>query len=156
MALTRRWPTTGAFVVLLITGCGGGGSGNHLPTTPVTVTVTYNGPPVEGATVTFVDETGDHPAYGRTDAQGVAKLTSYEEGDGAVVGPYKVSIAKSEVTGQSTADQDSAAYVPPDASTPAPTIKYHIPKKYESHASSRLTAEVTEAGPNDIKFDLKD
>ncbi len=123
------------------------------PTKPVSVTVTYKGAPVEGATVTFVDS-GDPPtpSYGLTDAQGVAKLkTSYAEG--AVVGTHQVTITKTQSEGGSTADQDSPDYNP---DPPPSVVKSVIPMKYESKLTSGLTADVKESGPNEFKFDLTD
>jgi hypothetical protein len=120
------------------------------------VKVTYKGAPVEGALITFV-ETGDPPApaFGRTDAQGVAKMKTYVEGDGAVVGRHDVIVSKTETMGGTTADQDSPEYDPNAAEAPT-TVKYLIPQKYESKLTSGLTAEVTESGPNEFKFDLTD
>src|SRR5690242_612728 len=97
-------------VVLLLAGCsGGGGPANRRPTKPVKVTVTYKGKPVADAMVTFVNQEGEAaPAYGKTDAQGVAKMKTYVEGDGAVPGPHKVTITKTETSGGgSTASQSS-------------------------------------------------
>jgi hypothetical protein len=127
------------------------------PTTPVTVTVTYKDAPVEGATVTFITE-GEPPApaYGRTDAQGVAKMKTYVEGDGAVAGTHKVTIIKSEtIGGAPVADQDSPDYNPEAADAPG-TLKHHIPQKYASPATSGLTADVKDSGPTQLKFELTD
>ena len=126
------------------------------PTYPTTVTVTYNGAPVEGATVTFVDSgTPPAPSYGLTDAQGVAKMkTSYA--DGAVAGEHKVSITKQETLGGApSVDQDSPEYDPYAADAPT-TIKDLLPAKYGSIVTSGLTAPVTESGPNEFKFELTD
>lgn len=119
------------------------------PTKPVTVTVTYKGAPVEGATVSFLC---DPPSYGRTDASGVAKMKTYVEGDGAIVGTHKATVIKTETVGGSTADQDSADYNP-DA--PPGETKHLIPEKY-SQPTAGLTAEVKESGTNEIKFELND
>src|SRR4029079_7191848 len=57
---------------------------NARPTAPVKVTVTYKGAPVADAIVTFICQEGDpSPANGKTDAQGVAKMKTYLEDDGA-------------------------------------------------------------------------
>jgi hypothetical protein len=107
--------------------------------------------------VTFINQEGDAaPSYGKTDAQGVAKMRT-AWGDGAVLGLHKVTIAKTESTGAgSTASQDSKDYAPPpEGSTPVPTTKSLIPEKYGLLATSELTAEVKKDGKNDITFDLK-
>src|SRR5262245_41253068 len=109
-------------VAALIAGCSGGGSGNHPPTKPVTVTVTYKGQPVTDATVTFINQEGDAaPSFGKTDAQGVAKMRT-RWGDGAVLGQHKVTITKVEKpSGESNVSQDSKDYKPsPDADAPVP------------------------------------
>jgi hypothetical protein len=115
------------------------------------VTVIYNGSPVEGATVSFINET--EPAYGRTDAQGVAKMKTYVEGDGAILGPHRVSITKTESSGGEVADVSSPEYNP-DA--PAAVIKHLVPMKYSSPATSGFTVDVTDSGPKEVKFELTD
>ena len=132
---------TAAALLLIgvIGGCGGdGGPANRRPTRPVKVTVTYKGNPVAGATVTFINQEGDSaPAYGKTDDKGVAKMKTYVEGDGAVLGQHKVTIIKSETQGGgSTADQASPDYAPPGpGGTPPPVVKHLIPEKYASPAA---------------------
>jgi hypothetical protein len=151
---TPRRALAGLLLFVLFLGCSDGGPANRRPTKPVKVTVTYKGAPLEGATVTFVNQEGDAvPAVGRTDAQGVAKLKTYVEGDGAVLGAHKVLIDKSESVGGQNADYDSPQYNP---NAPPPTIKYLIPQKYSNFANSGLTAEVKDVEANEFKFDLKD
>ncbi len=147
-------------VVVLLAGCSGNaGPANRRPTKPVKVTVTYKGQPVADATVTFINQEGEAaPAYGKTDAHGVAKMKTYVEGDGAVLGPHKVTIMKVESTGGgSAASQSSPDYVPPaEGGAPLPKVKNLIPEKYGLLASSPLTAEVKKDGKNEITFELTD
>lgn len=147
-------------VVSLLVGCSGGsGPANRRPTKPVKVTVTYKGQPVADATVTFINQDGEAaPAYGRTDAQGVAKMKTYVEGDGAVLGPHKVTIMKTEtVGGGAEASQSSPDYKPPaEGGAPLPKVKNLIPEKYGLMATSNLTAEVKADGKNEITFNLTD
>ncbi|MBW8884748.1 MAG: hypothetical protein JF612_08235 [Planctomycetia bacterium] len=91
--------------------------------------------------------------YGKTDAQGKAKMKTYVEGDGAVVGTHKILLDKSESVGGQKVDVDSPQY---DPNAPPATVKYHLPQKYGNPATSGLTAEVKESGPNEFTFDLKD
>ena len=145
---------------LLLVGCTGANDPNRQHTEPVTVKVNYNGKPVEGATVTFISM-GQKPlpAVGRTNAQGVAKLRTYEEGDGAVVGSHRVTISKSEITNAppEAADVESEDYQPPaPGGTPVPVLKDLIPRKYSVPGSSGLTAEVTEGSPLEVTFELTD
>jgi hypothetical protein len=142
----------GLAVCIAVAGCEGSARPpGAKPTKPVTVTVTYKGAPVEGATVSFIHESD--PAYGRTDAQGVAKMKTYVEGDGAVIGTHKVTINKAETTGAPAADVATEAY---DPNAPAPEVKNLIPIKYSSPATSGLTADVKDSGANEFKFELTD
>jgi hypothetical protein len=137
---------------LPLTGCGSAPAGGAHPVRPVTVTVTYDGSPVPGATITFLHEAA--PAFGRTDAQGVARMKTYVEGDGAVLGTHRVTITKSETVGERPdVDQDSPEYDPSSAYVPA-TVRHMIPEHY-ALPTSGLTAVVTD-GPNDIRFNLSD
>jgi len=140
-----------------LAGCNRATNGRR-PTKPVTVSVTYKGAPVADATVTFISEEGEpSAAYGTTDASGTAKLKTYEEGDGAVLGKQKVTINKEQITGtQPVASQESPDYVPPVGSTPPPQVKHLIPAKYSAPDSSPLTADVTSSGPNEFRFELTD
>lgn len=73
-------------MLLSLVGCGGGGSGDdHPQTAPVSGTVTYQGKPLEGATVYFVSE--KFSGSGKTNAEG-----RYELVQGAVPGKNKISI----------------------------------------------------------------
>jgi hypothetical protein len=68
---------------------------------PVSGTVTLDGNPVEGATVTFHlvgDDKDGRPAIGQTDKTGTFRLTTGTE-DGARPGEYKVVIVKNVLPG---------------------------------------------------------
>ncbi len=140
-------------VVFPLVGCGPKLPPGAKPTKAVTVTVTYKGAAVDGAVVTFVEQ-ADKPANanGITDAQGKAKLKTYVEGDGAVLGSHKVLISKSIAVGGQDVNSDDPKY---DPNAPPSTVKYLLPQKY-SLFTSGLTAEVTKAGPSEFTFDLKD
>jgi hypothetical protein len=153
-ALFRLAPVL--LLVVPIAGCATGGQTNRKPTKKVTVIVNYKGAPLEGATITFLPQGADVKecvAYGKTDAQGKAKMKTYVEGDGAVVGTHKVLLDKSESVGGQKVDVDSPQY---DPSAPPATVKYHVPQKYGNPATSGLSAEVKESGPNEFTFDVTD
>jgi hypothetical protein len=138
--------------ILAICGCGP----TNPSTTPVTGTVTYNGSPVEGATVAFTPTSdAGHVATGVTDSAGKFALTTFEKGDGAVVGSYTVAISKTETTGGMTADEEHEAVNAGQEVKEAETIQY-LPAKYSNAATSGLTAEFTEGGSNDFTFPLTD
>jgi hypothetical protein len=140
-------------VAAVLLGCGPKPPPGAKPTKKVTVTVTYKGAPVEGASVTFVNLDGPPSANGRTDAQGKARLKTYLDGDGATIGSHKVMIEKSESIGGQSVSTDDPKY---DPNAPPPTVKYLIPPKYSSIATSGLTAEVKDGNPNEFSFDLKE
>jgi hypothetical protein len=138
---------------LLLVGCSGGQleNSNWPKRFPTSGTVLYQGKPIEGAEVTFTDKAGTSTGVGKTDSSGQFYLTTHIEKDGAVAGPQIVSIRRVEVIDKTPKDVDVSAggvALPPE-------IKWIIPEKYSIPAKSGLTAEVTEAGPNDFKFDLK-
>ena len=140
----------------LVAGCGPSGPEGALPTFPTTVKVNYGGGPVEGAIVSFINETA--PAYGLTDANGVAVMKTYVEGDGAIAKIHNVTISKSTVTGGSNVDSDSEEYDPAAAYAPQ-NIEYSVPQKYSLPTTSKLIAEVKEVGKdevNEIVFNLED
>ncbi len=123
------------------------------PTKKITIVVLYKGAPVEGASVTLVSNDGPPPANGRTDAQGKAVMTTYIDGDGAILGTHKAMISKDEAVGGQNVSTDDPKYDP--YAKPA-TIKHHLPEKYGNLATSGLTAEVKADGPPEVTFDLKD
>jgi hypothetical protein len=155
MLQTRRmW---GAVLLLVIAaGCGPSLPEGAKPTKPITAKVTYKGAPVEKAIVTFI--TGDAAATGITDAAGVAKMKTYVEGDGSVLGTHKVIVTKTEIEGGGNeAATDSAEYDPAGAEGKAPPpIKYLVPQKYGSPVTTDLTVEVSDSSPAEVTFDLKD
>lgn len=125
--------------------------------------VTLDGSPVEGATVTFMakDATG-MSAVGRTDANGVYKLTAFGDGEnegpaegGTLPGEYYVGIRKAvapEEMSQQEAEEQGVEYKPTPPGT-SPKLDYQVPQKYENPKESGLTATVTD-GENKFDFPL--
>lgn len=135
-------------------GCGPGADPNRRPTAPVTVTLTMEGKPVADAMVIFIATEKPMPAAGKTDANGVAQLTTYETGDGAVIGLHKVQVLKTEATtAMPAAELDSEAYDPEAIPTNVQT-KSLVPGKYTNSGTSGFTADV-KTGANAFKFDMK-
>lgn len=149
-------------VVGLLTGSvalSGCSQGSKRPIKPVTVVVKYKGAPVADATITFIsDEADATAAFGKTDAQGVAKPRTPEIGDGVVFGTHKVIVNKEQIINEKkAADQESADYVPlPPGGAPVPQVKHLVPVKYNAPGTTPLTAEITPAGPGDFTFELTD
>ncbi|MBI1344864.1 hypothetical protein GC163_01095 [bacterium] len=128
---------------LALVGCFGG-SGEDLPKVyPVQGTVTLDGKAVEEAIVTFnPNEKGARTAAGRTDAQGVYKLTTFNQNDGCAKGRMTVTISKIE---SPTEPDPKTGKIPP--------IRSHLPVRFSELNNSGLEA-VVEAKP-DNTFDFK-
>ena len=73
-----------------LAGCGGHRGPEMAPASGV---VTYQGQPLEGATVRFAGPAG-RPSTGTTNVEGRFELSAFEPGDGAVVGENIVTITK--------------------------------------------------------------
>jgi uncharacterized protein DUF6795 len=147
--------------VALVVGLAGCGTTSDIGAASVSGTVTYNGSPVEGATVSFVptDDAGKMAA-GTTDAQGKFTLTTVQAGDGAVPGAYQVAVSKIEggaAAGETQTEEEAYAQAFPGSSPEkAPEVKDLLPAKYKDASKSGLTATVESGGGNDFPFELKD
>lgn len=162
----RNWRFLVALVALVaIAGCADQTTGPE--TFSVTGTVTQNGTPVDGATVTFSPKGTGNAASGTTDSSGNYTLTTFEDGDGAIVGSYAVSIRKFEegpkeeqVGGTETDEDLDAAYAVRDAAAEegeeVAEAKGLLPAKYGDPNQSGFTAEVTADGENNFPFDMTD
>ena len=142
----------GVFVVGLAgacVGCSGGGS--DLDVAPVSGTVTYNGSPLAGATVTFMPESGPIAA-GVTDLEGTYELRTGTQ-IGAIPGEHRVSVqaivgsdAPDEPT-LDTADVGSADYGEMmenmSEGMAEETPQSVIPERYSSSETSGLTFTVS-------------
>lgn len=149
-------------VGLLLTGCGGGG--DKVQTHKVKGKVTYNGSPVAGATVTFSpQEKGSPAALGITDAQGIYTLTTYDSGDGAAAGLYKVLVYKitqeeSPATSATSHDPTGAdrSARPAHSGSKAGQKKASgslLPEKYAKVDTTTLNKNVV-GGDNEINLEL--
>lgn len=157
------------FVVLCIAiaGCTPGGGANQKTTYKVTGKVTMGGSPVPGATITFspLDRTNP-PAMGVTDTQGVYVLTTYDAGDGAAQGDYKVLAYKAAPTANAA---PTPTHDPTGASTQSFAPSHGgggkkgssvsgeggslLPAKYVSASTTTLTKTV-QASENTIDIEL--
>lgn len=137
-------------------GCGSGTGLEGLVS--VQGTVTYNGNPVEGATVTFSPvAAGSKAAVGKTDASGVYSLTTRDPGDGIMPGDYTISVSKTEATGGlSLEEAEKWTEENPGKQPPSPKITEHLPAKYKTAKTSGLKATVAESDDNVFDFVLED
>lgn len=133
-----------AVVLLFFLGC----RGNERPVVvPASGVVRLDGKPTEKLSVVFFPSTG-RSAAGVTDAQGRFELTTFETGDGAVVGEHAVTI---------TPMMDPPIYMPSDLSQPPRPSKRPrppVPQKYISAATTDLKETVKSDAPNEFTFDV--
>lgn len=139
-------------VLALLAGCT-----NADPTGPamgdVSGRVTYNDKPVANANIVFLPTTKDTlAAAGITDEDGRYRLSTRGVNDGAIVGPFKVTVV-------ARAPYDGPV---PEGMSPAwakETFQHQgkplIPERYFSPSTSKLTADVKQ-GANSVDFPLTD
>ena len=144
---------SGVLVLSAFVGCSskGGLSGLY----PCEGTVTYNGAPVDGASVTFYPDGGTdaRSAGGRTDARGVFQLTTLKPQDGVFPGNYTVTIIKYEEYGKEPPlVMNSEGDMIPSGGRPVRNV---LPAKYGTPETSGLTSRI-EKRKNTVSFDLTD
>ncbi len=145
-----------AIVGIIFAGCS---SSSRPPTYRVTGTVTLKGKAVDGAVVTFVPAgTEGEAASAITDANGHYALTTWEAGDGARPGEYRVKVSKQEqqavdpskLVQNLSYEEEQKIYV--ESKKAAPPAKRLIPSKYEDDQTSGLTHTVDK---KPTTFDVK-
>jgi hypothetical protein len=124
-------------LLLMAAGCSDG----RPERVPASGTVTFQGESVAGAQVMFMPS-GDRMAAGTTDADGRFELSTFEPGDGVVIGAHAVTVTK--------------RLPDPNNDSPYPQFYDVLPPHYSNTAKSGLTAEVTAAGENVFVFELED
>ena len=119
-------------------GCSSEREAEHPQTAPVTGSVTYQGNPVLDGLVTFHPQGTGNPALGNVDENGNFELTTYEKGDGAVLGEHVVTVQ-----------------VMPAAAVPGMEAEtgggISIPKKYNRPETSPLKVQI-KAGTNEFQL----
>ncbi|NLF06672.1 MAG: hypothetical protein GX594_01660 [Pirellulaceae bacterium] len=124
--------------MILFAGCGP----SRPATAPVHGRVTYQGKPVVEGTIIFHPEKG-RQSIGEIAPDGTYKLTTFEPGDGALLGKHRVSIEARRIT----------ETILPNGAYGPPKVEWLVPEKYSRLDGSTLTAEV-KPGDNTIDFDL--
>ena len=163
-------------VLFAVAGCGE----SNPSTAQVSGKVTLDGEPVEGALVLFIpDDPANKAATASSQSDGSYTLTTFEAGDGAMPGSYKIKVSKKGLEdgghnpyGASPAESRTAdeiepmtpeeelaameaAYSPQDANPGGRTqpAKNDLPAKYDDITTSGLTYTVTE-GENNHDIEL--
>ena len=158
----------------LLIGLSAGCSGKLPEAVPVSGTVLHEGKPLEGATVTFRNQTEGEMvagalALGTTDSEGKFTLQSHlgatEVADGVVPGNYRVAISKFiPPRGMSEADyeekraeevkiMEAEGQVPPNKQVP-PKVEL-LSAEYSNIQKTTLKATIPEGGNEDLKFELE-
>jgi hypothetical protein len=142
--------TTLLVFVAMLAALSGCGSGRPKPY-PTTGRITYQGKPVSEGTIVF------HPAHGRPAvgviaADGSYRLTTFEQGDGALPGRYAVTIEsrRTSAARPKTLEEELSGV---GAAQGLPTVIWLVPEKYANQETTPLTAEV-HPGPNTIDFNF--
>jgi hypothetical protein len=156
-------------LALLAAGCGSGGPRLY----KAGGTVTYNGKPVEGATLLFVYENGNS-ASGLSDAAGKFDLVYQGKTGGTAAGKCKVLVTK--MSGGSATTTSAAPKMDPSKMTDAEKTKFmedakakmsgaattttaaknELPAKYANPEGSGLSFEVLPKNDNNFVIELKD
>ena len=152
--------------LLMLSGCGGGATGG-VPVYEVNGKITLGGGPLAFATVAFAPTEKNQPtATGRTDSQGNFILTTYNYGDGAAEGNFKVTVMKS---GQATTSggygeasetdehdgDDGSAVEHGKGNKKADQAANLVPDLYSRAKTTPLAAEVTSSGENRFTYDIQ-
>jgi len=126
------------------------------PAIPVTGTVTYDGKPLEQATVVFLapvpGKSRSLAAVAITDAAGRFVLRTYRDHDGAIAGRHQVTVHKSVTV--SPGDRPLSPNEQGDI-LDTPVVRHLIPQKYSTPDTSGLTAEVAPRSDNRFSFVLE-
>lgn len=137
MLNVRFWVCTG--LLLATIGCGGGGVAVH----PVTGTITVDGAPTAGISVTLIGEEGAKAMglTGVTDEQGKFQITAAGGYEGAPPGNYRVLLSppRAEV----------------DYSSGKPAAEKSFPPQYSNPNSAELTTLTVGDGDSEISIDVK-
>jgi len=134
------------FPALVLTGCGK--APNPFGAVYVEGTVTYDGTPIEGVSVTFIPQGGDLAAGGMTDSSGKFTLTigGATLGSGAKPGRYDVTFTKVELPEMRPLGEGPFAM-------PVPT--YLIPQKYENPRASGIASVTVDSDKSKNKFSFE-
>ena len=139
-----------AVISLGLIGCGGGTNGP--PRFEVKGTISWNGSPVEGATVTYLLKGTGYSATAVTDAQGQYSLKA-TAGENLVMVSKTESVEKSTSIGGAEMPTSVASEGGSSQDYKLMETKYLLPGVY-STSDSALRAQVEEGGANSFDFTL--
>lgn len=138
-AARRRWLSLGVVATLTL-GCSRGPA-----TAEVSGTVTLDGKPLSFGSVMFQSAAGGQPARGDIQPDGTFVLSTFQPGDGAMVGNHRVRVVC--YSSQDPAKQGQG----PMGDSLGQLL---IPERYTSLGASGLSADVPPEGLTDYKIEL--
>ena len=153
-----------ALTVALV-GCGSSGGGSRSGLVKASGILTYNGQPVDGATLDFrpMDESVQNGvAAGFTDEKGMFSLMTDRPGDGALPGKYRVTVKKQvEMIDGMTRDEYVKAHDKEgkgEVSFDKNKLKTEdlLPAKYNDPLNSPLEVEIPSGGSKTLEIKLED
>ena len=153
--MNRSFWISSAVTLCCLIGCGSSGdewTAKRPAVVPASGKLTFNGGPVEGATISLAPDPprdGVPGAFAVTDSDGEFELITFPPDAGVVPGKYKVSVTKVEAA---AAAPDSADHDQPRSKS---TAKALLPPKFADAATSGLMLDIPEGGKTDITLDLK-
>jgi hypothetical protein len=139
-------------LVLVTAGCGS----KYPPTAPVNGKITIDGKPVTTGRISFHPVNGERPALANIQPDGSYSLTTFEDGDGALLGRHKVSIKSTRIENAPSTPKDlkeEAEFNAKGLFSGKPHLVFLVDKKYYDDRTTDLEAEV-KPGDNQIDFKL--
>jgi len=136
----------------LLIGCGGS---DHEETAPVTGKITFQGASVTKGRIAFYPPKG-RPAMGSIQGDGTYSLTTFDQGDGALLGNHRVTITANEAVGgppPPASFEDEIKQAGKTSSQALAKIVWLVPQEYSNRKTSKLEAEVV-SGNNTHDFNL--
>ena len=133
-----RKRTSDLLAVLALLAAAGCGQSDRPSTYPVHGAVTLDGNPLSFGGVRFVSDDG-RLAKAKIQSDGSYTLSTFEDGDGAIPGSYRISVQVRKMK-EETADRPA---------WPGPSL---IPEKYEDPTTSGLQFEVV---PGENQYDIE-
>jgi hypothetical protein len=127
-----------ALLVVALLVVGGCGRSDRPPLGKVSGVVKLDGTPVPNASVMFTPIAGGRPASGTTDAAGRFSLTTFDQGDGALIGEHRVTVICVETTGLPQTSDGLSGEIGPEGIQE----KWITPQKYSLPETSGLTQTV--------------
>jgi len=121
------------FLILFPLGCGS----RRPETAPVSGTVTLDGQPVTDGIIRFFPEKGA-PATGKIGSDGRYTLSTFDQGDGAVLGSHRITITRRAPGGQPS----SAGGAPGEPAPGLPSGQPLLPARYSQPQTTPLETEV--------------